>query len=110
MNCCRYTQRNTEKKIINSPKKKGFVRLDSFEDYEIIDLDMVKEQQNIRPKEEHLLAHHQDNTGQSNLFDSRQYHPAAYMPPHYSELDRNIGSCSIPTSNIDNERLFGYVK
>ena len=52
---------------------------------------MVKEQQHINQRAEHLSKDIQDISNSPNFADSRQYHPASYIPPPYSQLDQNIG-------------------
>ena len=82
---------------MNNPSKnrtptnnKGFVRLDSFEDYEVIDVDMLCDQSNkiSRPDVNNFSHKHQ---GDNQFVDGRNYHPAAYPPPPYSYSDCNIG-------------------
>ena len=65
------------------------MRLDSLEDYEIIDLDMVKDQTNVKLNSKYTNQSHQDNNPMG-FFDCRHYHPAANAPPPYMHSNRNV--------------------
>ena len=73
--------------MFTSCKKQGFVRLDSLEDYEIIDFDMVKDP----PHATKSMDYHSTTKSKEelphpiNYFNSRHYHPAAFVPPPYSQ-------------------------
>ena len=68
----------------NPSNKKGFLRLDSLEDYEVIDFDMVKDHLNTKQQTDFFVDSNHQKSESKNKVDSRHYHPAGYKPPPYS--------------------------
>jgi len=67
------------------------VRLDSLEDYEVIDFDMVNRKPNSKSQTDFSVHRNQEHTAQTNQFDSRHYHPAGHKPPPYSYSNCQTG-------------------